>query len=308
MKYKLMIFFLCCTLFASGQSKSIQERLGYPKDAKLLILHADDIGVSHSENIASVSAMEKGCISSGSIMVPCPWFPEIAAYVQKHPEYDFGLHITLTSEWKYYKWGPVTPAYEIPGLANKNGFLYSTVDSVKQRATAAEVEKEIRNQVKRAIQFGINPTHLDAHMFTALNRLDFMKAYLKVGHEFKIPVFLYRHLESELSIKLDSLVSDRDVIVDIMVTVLPEHFKTGVHDFYISSLRNLKPGLTYYIIHTAFDDEEMKAVTIGFTDWGSAWRQEEYNFFSSSECATLLKENNIYVITWKEIRDKITRR
>jgi len=308
MKYKLMILFLSCTLFASGQSKSIQERLGYPKDAKLLILHADDIGVSHSENMASVSAMEKGCISSGSIMVPCPWFPEIAAYVQKHPEYDFGLHITLTSEWKYYKWGPVTPAYEIPGLVNKNGFLYSTVDSVKQSATAAEVEKETRNQVKRAIQFGINPTHLDAHMFTALNRLDFMKAYLKVGHEFKIPVFLYRHLESELNFKFDSLVSDKDVIVDTIVTVLPENFKTGVHDFYISSLRNLKPGLTYYIIHTAFDDEEMKAVTIGFTDWGSAWRQEEYNFFSSSECAKLLKENNIYVITWKEIRDKITRR
>jgi predicted glycoside hydrolase/deacetylase ChbG (UPF0249 family) len=182
------------------------------------------------------------------------------------------------------------------------------VDSVKQNATFAEVETETRNQVKRAIQFGVSPTHLDAHMFTVLNRLDFLKAYLKVGHEFRIPVFLYRRLETELNIKFDSLVTDKDVIVDTVVTVLPENFKRGVHDFYIKSLKNLKPGLTYYIIHTAFDDEEMKAVTIGATDWGSAWRQQEYNFFSSPECGKILKENNIYLVTWKEIRDKITRK
>jgi len=273
-----------------------------------LILHADDLGVSHSENMASVSAMEKGCINSGSIMVPCPWFPEIAAYAQNHPDYDFGLHITLTSEWKNYKWGPVTPADEIPGLVNKNGFFYSTVDNVKMRATAEEVEKETRNQVKRAMQFGIHPTHLDAHMFTAIDRLDFLKAYLKVGHEFKIPVFIHRRLERELNIKFDSLLTDKDIVVDTVVTALPENFKTGIHDFYLRTLQNLKPGLTYFIIHTALDDEEMRAVTIGFTDWGSAWRQEEYNFFSSPECEKTLKENNIYLVTWKEIGDKITRK
>jgi chitin disaccharide deacetylase len=185
----MILLFWCFTLFASSQSKSIQEKLGYPKNAKLVIIHADDLGVSNSENAASISAMEKGCVNSASIMVPCPWFPEIAAYAAAHPEADFGLHITLTSEWKYYKWGPVTPEHEIPGLVNNNGFLYSTVDSVKQSATAVEVEKETRNQVKRAIQFGINPTHLDAHMFTAINRLDFLKAYLKVGHDLKSRFF-----------------------------------------------------------------------------------------------------------------------
>src|SRR5215813_3937229 len=110
MKRKLLTFlFLYCALSASSQSKSIQERLGYPKGAKLLILHADDVGVTHSENKATIDAIEKGCINSASVMVPCPWFPEIAAYVRNHPDYDFGLHITLTSEWKYYKWAPVTP-------------------------------------------------------------------------------------------------------------------------------------------------------------------------------------------------------
>src|SRR5258705_865814 len=113
-----------------SQAKTIQERLGYPKDEKLVIIHADDLGVSHSENAASTAALEKGSVSSASIMVPCPWFPEIAAYAESHPAADLGLHITLTSEWKYYKWGPVTAKEKVPGLINKNGFLYSSVDSV----------------------------------------------------------------------------------------------------------------------------------------------------------------------------------
>ncbi len=293
---------------ACGQLRSIQEKLGYPKDAKLVIIHADDLGVTNSENAASICAMEKGCVSSASIMVPCPWFPEIASYSPAHPDADLGLHITLTSEWKYYKWGPVTAAAKVPGLVNKYGFLYSTVDSVSHRATAAEVETETRNQVVRAIQFGMNPTHLDAHMFTAFSRVDFLKAYIKIGHEFKIPVFIPRLLDTSLKIKLDTLVSDKDVIVDYILSMSPEDFKKGSKNFYINSIKHIKPGLTYFFIHTAYDNDEMKAVTTGFTDWGSAWRQQEYDFFSSPDCAKALKENNIYIITWKEIRDKITRK
>jgi hypothetical protein len=291
-----------------AQQKSIQERLGYPKDAKLVIIHADDLGVSHSENAASIAAMEKGCVSSASIMVPCPWMPEIAAYAQANPGKCLGLHITLTSEWKHYKWSPVTAKEKVPGLVNKNGFLYPSVDSVIQNASAAEVEEEIRNQVLRAKHFGIDPTHLDAHMGTALYDQRFLKAYMKVGHEFKIPVFIPRQLEIPLKVKLDTLVPDKDVIVDFILSASPGDFKTGFKDFYINGIKNLKPGLTYLIIHTAFDDEEMRAVTIDHPDWGAAWRQQDYDFFSSPECARLLKENNVYVITWKEIRDKIVRK
>ena len=302
----LLAFFY--TTLSRGQTKTIQERLGYPKDAKLVIIHADDLGVSHSENAASITAMEKGSVSSASIMVPCPWFPEIAAYAQSNPSADLGLHITLTSEWKYYKWGPVTAKEKVPGLVNKNGFLYSSVDSVYQNASAAEVETETRNQVLRAKHFGIDPTHLDAHMGTALQRLDYFKAYLKVGHEFKIPVFIPRVLENALRVKLDTIVSDKDVLVDYILSANPQDFKNGFSNFYTNGIKNLKPGLTYLIIHTAYDDEEMRAVTIDHPDWGAAWRQEDFNFFSSAECKKILKENNIYVITWKEIRDKIVRK
>ena len=309
MKYCLTtLIALMTTIFSWGQTKSIQEKLGYPKDARLVIIHADDLGVSHSENAASIVAMEKGCVSSASIMVPCPWMPEIAAYAQSHPSADFGLHITLTSEWKYYKWGPVTAKEKVPGLVNKNGFLYSTVDSVYGSASVAEVETEIRNQVLRAKHFGIDPTHLDAHMGTALQKLDYLKSYLKVGHEFKIPVFIPKQLEGLFKIKFDTILSDKDVLVDNILSASPQDFKNGFANFYTNGLKNLKPGLTYLILHTAYDDAEMRAVTIDHPDWGSAWRQADFDYFTSEECKKVLKENNIYVITWREIRDKIVRK
>src|SRR6185503_13450399 len=309
MKNAFMIFF-AALLSASvhSQQKTLAERLGYPKDAKLVIIHSDDLGVSHSENAASTAAMEKGSVSSASIMVPCPWFPEIAAYAQSNPAADLGLHLTLTSEWKYYKWGPVTAKEKVPGLVNANGFLYSDVDSVLQNATTAEVEQEIRNQVLRAKQFGMDPTHLDAHMGTALSNDDFFKAYLKVGREFKIPVFVPRLALFGLKVNPDSILTDKEVVVDHILSATPADFKNGFKAFYTNGIKNLKPGLTYLIEHTAYDDAEMRAVTIDHPDWGAAWRQEDLNFFASPECAKLLKDNNIYVITWKEIRDKIVRK
>ena len=253
-------------------------------------------------------AMEKGSVSSASIMVPCPWFSEIAAYAQAHPAADLGLHITLTSEKKYYKWGPVTSIDKVPGLVNKNGYFYSSVDSVIQNASATEVEQEIRNQVIKGKQMGIDPTHLDVHHGTALSNLDFFKAYLKVGHEYKIPVLITSFFAPSLKTKMDSLITDKDVVVDNILSGSPGDFKTGFPAFYTNGIKNLKPGLTYLIIHTAYDDDEMRAIEGDQPDWGAAWRQAEFNFFTSPECAKVLKENNVYVITWKEIRDKITRK
>ena len=125
MKNILLPVLLFYVFIASAQL-TLQEKLGYSKDTKLLIIHADDLGVSHSENEASIHAMENGSVNSASIMVPCPWFPEIAAYARTHPKADLGLHLTLTSEWKYYKWGPVVSKEKVPGIVNKGGFLFGS--------------------------------------------------------------------------------------------------------------------------------------------------------------------------------------
>jgi predicted glycoside hydrolase/deacetylase ChbG (UPF0249 family) len=307
---KLFFSLLVTTIvstFTQAQQKAIQEKLGYAKESKLLIIHADDIGVAHAENSATFKAMNTGVVKSGSIMVPCPWFSEVASYVKEHPKADLGLHLTLTSEWKYYKWGPVTSASDVGGLVNKNGFLYSSVDSVMMFASPAEVEQEIRNQVKKALQMGIDPTHLDAHMGTAFSSQSFLKAYIKVGNEFRIPVMLSRQLEGLFGIKLDSLITPSTVLVDNIIMATPNDYKTTMKSFYTSVLNGLKPGLNCLLIHVAYNNDEMKGVSIDHPDYGAAWRQEDFDFFTSDACRELLKKNNIVVVTWREIRDKLYR-
>src|SRR5258708_25938508 len=133
--------------FSICAQQSIQEKLGYAKNTRLLIIHADDLGVAHSENTASINALEKRSVASSSIMVPCPWFGEIASYANAHPEADLGLQLTLTSEWKFYKWGPVVSHDQVPGLVNSQGFFYESVADVGKYAQGSEVEKELRGQI-----------------------------------------------------------------------------------------------------------------------------------------------------------------
>lgn len=304
----VLLFFAGIQVF--GQTKTVQERLGYPKETKLLIIHGDDVGVAHSENEATFKAMQSGMVNSGSIMIPCPWLSEVADYCKKNPKADLGLHLTLTSEWKFYKWGPVTPVTNVPGLINANGFLYSSVDSLVRSAKPSEAEEEMRNQVKRSLQFGIDPTHFDTHMGSAFSSLEFLKAYIKIGKEFNVPVLLSRQLEAftPFRFNLDSLIRPSDVLVDKIITANPEDFKKGFPQYYRNVLKTLEPGLNCLLIHLAYDNDEMKAVTVDHPDWGSGWRQQDFNFFTSAECRELLNQNNIKLITWHEIRDKLYRK
>ena len=293
--------------YLSSQELSLPEQLGYPRDSKLLIIHADDLGVSHSENIASISALEQGPVNSASIMVPCPWFPEIAAYARTHKNMDFGLHLTLNSEWNLYKWGPVSSRDSVPGLVNHSGYFYSAVDSLGMQGKAEEVELELRNQVKRAYNEGIDVTHLDAHMGAAISRPDFAAAYMRVGKEFKLPVLLDRRIHAIDQPEIRSLLDENTVILDNIFIASPADYANGMAAYYTSVLKNLPSGLNCLLIHLAFEDEEMKAVTVDHPDYGAAWRQADYDFFTSAECSKILREENIQLVTWKELRDKIVR-
>src|SRR4051794_25458454 len=149
---------LTCSLLLSllalsalpAQTRTIAERLGHPRGAKLLILHADDIGVAHSENAATFDALDKGAVNSGSIMMPTPWVTEVAAYAKAHPNADLGLHLTLTSEWDTYRWGGLASRDQTPSLHDPDGTLPSRTDTVVKRAKLDEVERELRAQIDRA--------------------------------------------------------------------------------------------------------------------------------------------------------------
>ena len=124
MRQNIALALLLCSSFAFAQTKTIAERLGYPPDSKLLILHADDLAVAHSEDAASFDALDRSAVTSASIMVPCPWLTEVAAYAKAHPDADLGLHLTLTSEWKSYRWGPVASKNTVPSLLDPSGYLW----------------------------------------------------------------------------------------------------------------------------------------------------------------------------------------
>lgn len=303
MKKLLLPALLLVVLTATAQ-QTLQERLGYPKTTKLLIIHADDLGVAHSQNDASITALEKGSVTSASMMVPCPWFAEAAAYAVAHPKADMGLHFTLTSEWNFFKWGPVAGKETVPRLVNQYGYFYSSVDSVLKSGNAAEVEKELRAQIERAKQFGVDITHLDSHMGTLYSNKDFLQVLLKLGREYKVPVMLNRQILNMSG----SSVNEKDVLLDNIYIESPQDYAKGAEAYYTNVLQSLQPGVSLIILHAAHDNEEIQAVTAGHPDYGAAWRQADFNFFTSEHCKILLQQNGIQLITWREIRDKVIRK
>jgi predicted glycoside hydrolase/deacetylase ChbG (UPF0249 family) len=305
---KHLVFFLV-TLSGIAYAQTVQERLGYPADTKLLIIHADDIGVSHSENEATFKAFDKGIVSSGSIMVPCPWLPEVGVYAKAHPDADLGLHLTLTAEWRDYKWGGVAPGPAVQSLIDAKGFFPDNSEAVAKNARLAEVEKELRAQVERARQFGIDPTHFDSHMGSLFTTPDLLKLYLRLGDEYKVPVMLHDQFAKPLlGQEYNTLITKNDVVTDMIYMAYPDDYKKGMKAFYTGVINSVKPGLNVLLIHVAFDEAEMRAVTVDHPDYGAAWRQADFDFFTSDECRKLLNDNRIKVITWKEVRDKIVRR
>jgi hypothetical protein len=290
--------FITILLFSCTAQPNLAERLGYDKDTKMLIMHADDVGVAYSVNKATLEAFSDGAINSASIMVPCPWFKDIVASIQENPGYDFGLHLTITAEWDNFKWGGVLPSTEIPSLINSEGYFYASVEEVVANATPEDVEKEIRAQVQRAIDFGINPTHLDSHMGTLFNHPEYFKSYQKVGKEFGIPVFIPLSFISQLS----ELIDDYFIPVNQTYMAGPEIAADNWNVFYTEVIGNLEPGLSEIIVHLAYDDDEMSAVAVNHPDYGAAWRQRDLDYVMSDEFRSALKDNNIQLVTFGQLQ------
>lgn len=279
---------------------TLLERLGYPQDTKLLIVHADDLGMAHSINRASIKGLESGLISSASIMIPCPWLPEIAAYARAHPEADLGLHLTLTSEWSLYRWGPVLGKDRVPSLLDSSGYLYPTETEAAAHIDPKEAEAEIRAQIARARALGIQPTHLDSHMGTLYQNQALFEILFRVARENKLPIRVSKEWFAAAPF-LPSLVTPEDVVMDSMVTIEPSVTAEGWAKFYTDAVRNLQPGLTEIVIHLAYDDEEMKGIAFSHPNWGSEWRQRDFQFFTSDAFRKVLKENNVKLVTWREV-------
>jgi hypothetical protein len=281
----------------------VAERLGYEPDAKLLIVHADDIGVARSVNAAVERAFASGGITSGSVMVPCPWFPDFAAYYREHGPFDVGIHITLTAEWDHYKWGGVAPANEIPSLLDEYGHFYATVEEVAEHAVPVEVEREVRAQIERAMAMGIQPTHLDTHMGTMLFIPELVEIYLRLGREYHLPVMVPRSWPQGVPEELLAAIPEGTVMLDGLYSMLAVNPARTWSEVYGMILGQVGPGLNQLIVHVGIDDEELRAITVNHPDFGSQWRQWDLDFVTSDEFRRMLEENDIHLVTWEQIQE-----
>lgn len=292
----VLSLFLVSTLPA--QTRTIAERLGHPADAKLLILHADDLGVAHSEDVASFDALDRGAVSSASIMVPTPWIAEVAAYARAHPNADLGIHLTLTSEWQTYRWGSVESKDKVPSLLDSAGTFPNEGILVAMRANPVEVDREIRAQIERALALGIHPTHIDSHMGALFTTPELIAIYVKIGHDYHLPFLAVRG--SPLAAPQARL-SEKDVVLDAVVVAGPETPRDQWKAFYLNAIANLKPGLTEIIVHLGHDDAELQAVTVNHEPYGSAWRQRDYDVVTSPEFRKALADHHVILVTWKDL-------
>jgi predicted glycoside hydrolase/deacetylase ChbG (UPF0249 family) len=284
----------------AAKIRSLAERLGYAPDAKLLIVHADDVGMTHSVNAATIKALDTGLVDSASIMVPCPWFPEIADYAKSHPDVDFGLHLTLTSERVYYRWGTVAAKDKVPSLLDEYGYFRHDWPR-DLRIDPKDAELELRAQIDRAYAMGVRPTHLDSHQYRLIDTSkELFEVFVRLGHSYKLPIFVTRDWFAQ-NPYLESTLAPGDIVVDHTVTISPSVPAEKWAEFYVAALKSLQPGITEFVIHVAFDNDELRAATRERDTWGAAWRQRDFDFFTSQQFRALLEQQNIKLVTWRQL-------
>ncbi|HEA21606.1 MAG TPA: ChbG/HpnK family deacetylase [Pricia antarctica] len=287
----------------------IAKALGYSENGKLLMIHADDAGLSHSENIATMQSLEKGSVNSYSVMVPCKWFNEMAEFAIDNPQFDNGIHLTLTCEWENYRFGPILGIKEVPSLVDENGHFYKKRELLHKYATNEEVRKELQAQIEKALGFGMKPTHLDSHMYSVAARPDFIEIYRDLGRIYNLPVFFNRQLINDMGLDAEQVLFDDDLVADNLFLGSYADFEKGrLSEYYKQLLDNLPIGFNVLILHPAFDDLEMQGITMNHPNFRAEWRQTDYEYFTSEACKIQIRENNIKLITWNEIRQRFIAR
>jgi hypothetical protein len=281
---------------------TLAERLGYQASDKVLIVNGDDCGMCHAANVATIEALETGLMRSSTIMVPCPWFLEIAAYAKAHPDKDFGVHLCHTSEWNKYRWGPVAPREQVPGLIDPEGYLWKDVLGVYAHATPEQTLIEGRAQLRRAIAAGIDVTHFDSHMGTLQLNPDYVSVYLQLAVEFDLPVrmasqeTLARMGHPELR---DQFAAKGIIFPDYFVYDELTNEKDNVRSFWLNIVRNRKPGVTELYIHAAIAGDELKAIT---GSWKT--RSEEFDIFThDEEMKRLVADSHIKLTGYRALRE-----
>ncbi len=300
-KFMFLLITIAMLLSSNLSAQTLAEKLGYKANDRLLIINCDDVGMCHSSNMAVVEGMEKGVITSGTIMTPCPWFNEIAVYASTHPEKDFGVHITHTAEWKFYRWGSVAPRDQVKGLYDKEGYLWKSIEEVYANSNPEEALAEGRAQIRKALDAGIPVSHIDSHMGTLQYTPDYLKVYAQLASEFRLPLRMAAQSTMEkfgFPAVRKELQEKGLIFTDYFIFEELEDYK-DVKSFWMNIIRNLKPGVTELFMHASKESEELKAIT---NSWNERV-QEAATFTTDPDIKKLLKEQNIILIGYRPLME-----
>ncbi len=286
------------------------KKMGFSPNDHVAILHADDVGLCQATLPAFLELFDTGSLTSGSVMVPCPWFPKVASLFAEHPDLDLGIHLTFTSEFSSYRWKPVSAANADSGLIDEHGYFFSTTAEVQQKALPAAVEIETELQLQQAINAGLDITHIDMHMGAMLHQ-NFLPAYLTAGRKHQIPMFAYRMSTEkmkkwnnpQLASAIQKITHDLEeegfpVFDNFYQTRLdhPENKMEEIERFFKSAT----PGLTHFITHPALDTPELRTIT---PHWKG--RVADYEALASVDFKALIKKYNVQLLGYKELRSAL---
>ncbi len=296
---------------AAEARASWAERLGFPPDQRVLILHADDMGMCEEANGAIIQLLENHLIQSASAMAPCPAFEGAVRWALAHPEADVGLHLTLTSEWKTHRWGPVAEPGSVPGLIDPEGFMWRGVLQVAMNATPAEVERELRAQIEKCLALGWRPSHIDTHMGTVYALAAYTEVYLRLAEEYQIPAMVidlsnptalskFSRSGYPLTARILELIEGYslpklDDFCSLRRAGSYEEFREG----FMEQVRELRPGLTEMVFHPQLESDTGKTIT-------NSWRQRawEAELFGDPLVRQFLAEEGIVFTNWREVMER----
>jgi len=275
------------------------RRLGFDANDRVVVIHADDIGMCHATLPAFADLMDFGLVSSGALMVTCPWFPEAAALCQTHPAWDVGIHLTLNSEWSAYRWRPLSDSAGAASLLDETGYLPRTVPALLATVETQAAVAEIKAQIEHARRAGVNPSHADSHMFALLHE-QFFPLYAQICLEARLLPFIPRHDFRQWAGR-DALIDGWEKqgvpIFDQLIAIKDRHEPGERVAEAKKVFDGLSPGLTCFLVHPAQDTPELRALA---PRW--QYRVADYEAFMSAELAAHVRDSGIQVISYHTLR------
>ncbi|MGD9857660.1 MAG: polysaccharide deacetylase family protein [Planctomycetaceae bacterium] len=275
---------------------------------RYLLIHADDAGLCAAANRATIAALERGAVTSASIMVPCPGFEDFAYFARSNPQRDFGVHVTLTSEWDGVRWGPLTDPAIVPSLVNADGTFWRSADEFAEHAIASEVEIEVRAQIRRAQEREIVLSHLDNHMNSLFRRPDLIELFVRISLDEELPIRFGKSLPDGWDAVLPAAVVDAYYaqlkVLYLHRNPLADHIEADNYQvrpgdkraYLLHALRRLGPGVTELVVHCCDVDGG---------DWrppDAAGRHAETLTLTSPEFAAEIDTLGINLIDWQDFR------